>query len=331
MEYSRIIMMGDPSHFRIKSGSNPHTRDRWGKRKQVDQEKALSQWHSMAKTLLRYAVQIYVIPADPDHTGLVFPANAGYVPDSDHPMPLEERIFIRSNLNPSRADEQSYYEHFVGGLGLRLINIRRSFEGEADLTRWNDHMIFTYGGIMKASWKFAWQIPPWKRRYGFRTSNMALQDLEPWLVGKNVLPLQLVDERYYHGDTVLGAFGPNRRYLLAYRQGLAAADQVLLNEYDNIIWLSDADAKAYAANSFPLEYQGKHTLFMPAGVSDELRGQVEALGVRTILIDVSEFLGKGGGAIKCMIGDLGAWAPEAEIDEATARFRREHQYSPPSD
>lgn len=331
MAYSRIIMMGDPSHFRIESGSNPHTRDRWGRRKHVDCEKALDQWHRMARTLLRYGVLIYVIPPDSEHTGFVFPANAGYVPDADHPTPLEERIFIRSNLNPSRAGEQSYYEHFVGGLGLRLINIRRPFEGEADLIPWNDRTLFTYGTIRRPAWKFAWQIPPWKRRYGFRSSRLALQELDPWFVEKDVLSIQLVDERYYHGDTVFVAFGPNRRYLLAYRPGIAESDQSLLSERKDIIWLSEADAMAYAANSFALEHEGKHTLFMPAGVSDEIRGQVEALGVKTILIDVSEFLEKGGGAIKCMIGDLGAWAPEAEIDEATARFRNEHQYSPPSD
>ena len=44
---------------------------------------------------------------------------------------------------------------------------------------------------------------------------------------------------------------------------------------------------------------------MPAGVSERLLGQVRERGASPILVDVSEFLKKGGGSVKCMIGDLG--------------------------
>ena len=37
------VLLGDPSYFRIKSGKNPYTRDRWGFRKVVDLPKALAQ------------------------------------------------------------------------------------------------------------------------------------------------------------------------------------------------------------------------------------------------------------------------------------------------
>ena len=45
---------------------------------------------------------------------------------------------------------------------------------------------------------------------------------------------------------------------------------------------------------------------MPAGVSDRLLAQVRERGVTPLTVDVSEFLKKGGGSVKCMIGDLGA-------------------------
>ena len=47
---------------------------------------------------------------------------------------------------------------------------------------------------------------------------------------------------------------------------------------------------------------------MPAGVSDRLLAQVRERGVTPLTVDVSEFLKKGGGSVKCMIGDLGALA-----------------------
>ena len=45
---------------------------------------------------------------------------------------------------------------------------------------------------------------------------------------------------------------------------------------------------------------------MPGGVSERLCAQVRERGVTPIPVDVSEFLKKGGGSVKCMIGDLGA-------------------------
>jgi N-dimethylarginine dimethylaminohydrolase len=44
---------------------------------------------------------------------------------------------------------------------------------------------------------------------------------------------------------------------------------------------------------------------MPDGVSKRLLDQVRERGVTPVTVDVSEFLKKGGGSVKCMIGDLG--------------------------
>jgi N-dimethylarginine dimethylaminohydrolase len=40
-------------------------------------------------------------------------------------------------------------------------------------------------------------------------------------------------------------------------------------------------------------------------VSVDLRKKIELEGIRTLTIDVSEFFEKGGGSVKCLIGDLG--------------------------
>ena len=43
---------------------------------------------------------------------------------------------------------------------------------------------------------------------------------------------------------------------------------------------------------------------MPEGVSARLSDAVRARGSRVVTADVSEFHKKGGGSVKCMIGDL---------------------------
>jgi hypothetical protein len=92
-----------------------------------------------------------------------------------------------------------------------------------------------------------------------------------------------------------------------------------------VIPLSVADASLYAANSFTLAHNGKHYLFMPAGVSDRLLAQIRERDVEPVTIDVSEFLRKGGGAVKCMIGDLGPNAETGLTPEHLA-FRHAHDY-----
>jgi hypothetical protein len=44
-----------------------------------------------------------------------------------------------------------------------------------------------------------------------------------------------------------------------------------------------------------------------------------------VLIDVSEFLAKGGGSIKCMLLDLGP-ASEQPVSEAATAFRARRSY-----
>ena len=124
---------------------------------------------------------------------------------------------------------------------------------------------------------------------------------------RRVVALELTQEAHYHGDTVLCAFGSGRRQLLVYRAGLAPASwERLLNLFGSaLVELSEADAARYAANSFSLVRGSEAVLVMPAGVSDRLLAQVRDRGVTPLTVDVSEFLKKGGGSVKCMIGDLG--------------------------
>ena len=81
----------------------------------------------------------------------------------------------------------------------------------------------------------------------------------------------------------------------------------------------------YAANSFTLTQNGASYLFMPAGVSDTLQTQIRERGVEPVLIDVGEFLRKGGGAVKCMIADLGP-NDETGLSPQQLAFRSERDY-----
>ena len=75
---TQTVLLGHPAFFRIKSGSNPHTRNFWGVRKQVDSTKALTQWEQLKSTLEGLGVQVHIQLPIEWEPGLVFPANAGF-------------------------------------------------------------------------------------------------------------------------------------------------------------------------------------------------------------------------------------------------------------
>jgi N-dimethylarginine dimethylaminohydrolase len=296
---THAVLMGDPAHFAVVGGANPHTRDKYGRKKTVDRALAIRQWIALRDLLRELGVRVEVIPPDPAHPGLVYPANAGF---------RHGDLFVLSNLTPTRAGEQPAYRRAVESLGLPCVQIGARFEGEADLFPAGDAFLFTHGRIRKQRFvpRLGW--PPWKRVYGFRSDPAALAEIDALApLGKRVLRIELLDERYYHGDTCLCSFGSGREFLLAYAPALhpESLDELREGFGERLVELSDADAAIYAANSFALEHSGEPLLVMPRGISVELADAVRATGTRIVDVDVSEFHKKGGGSVKCMIGDLG--------------------------
>jgi len=322
----RTVLMGDPTHFSVKGGANPHTRTRWGTRRRVDRERAIRQWHDLQAALEDLGVRVIVVPPDPAQPGLVYPANAGFLTEVDARKPLADKTFYLSNLTPTRAGEKPHYGRVLRAAGFRTADVpeRYRFEGEADFFPAGDFYLLTHGGIETQRFVPRLGIPPWKRVYGFRTDGRIIAWLGPLAMPRKTVRLELVREAHYHGDTALCAFGPRRRHLLAWRPALARDSwNVLLDHLaDAMLELSDEDAARYAANSFtytpagdePGADAGESYLVMPRGVSDRLLGQVRERGVTPVTVDVSEFLKKGGGSVKCMIGDLGPVGAEELVE-----------------
>jgi len=323
------ILMGDPFFFSIKGGANPHTRNLLGIKKNVDRELALKQWHTLAETLIDYGVQIFVIPPLEDHPGLVYPANAGFMANIRQKAPLSEKVFYLSNLLPSRAGEQEHYREILTELGVDVDTVSKRFEGEADLFPVDNKYIFTYGRLKKQRFAFRLGFPPYKRIYGFRSDYSLLNELKGIMGQIKIVPLELINESYYHGDTILCSFGYEKENLLVYLEGLSKESQEICKKEfkEYLIPLSEDDAKIYSANSFQVIYKNQVFLFMPEGVSKKLTDEIKERGTIPVELNVSEFMKKGGGSIKCMIGDLGQFIDSGEnLSENIKEFRRKHRY-----
>ncbi len=294
------VVLGDPAYFAVLHGSNPHTRTIFGRKKRVDREVARAQWRRFSEILRDRGVAVHVLPAAEHCPGLVYPANAGIVRGSE---------FFPSNLIPARAPERPYYEVFFREHGFDVIPFgsgRIRFEGEADFFRWGDRMIFTYGNVESQRLAVTWRFPFYRRIYGFRSEQAALPELSRIVSPREVIDLELCDERYYHGDTCLCSFGLNREFLLAYLPALTpvSREKIRAAAKDKLIELSDADAACYSANAYSVVIGGIPHLFLTESASAVLKRRLTDLGVRVVEINVSEFLKKGGGSVKCMVFDL---------------------------
>ena len=310
--------MGDPTHFSVKGGANPHTRTRWGTRRRVDRARAIEQWQRLRDLLRDLGLLVLVVPPESAQPGLVYPANAGFMQDVDVEAPLASRRFRLANLLPSRAGEKPHYRRVLEAAGIPCYEIDPAyrFEGEADFFPAGDLMLLTHGRVERQRFVPALAIPPWRRVYGFRTDARVEPILQQIVgPGRTILRVELRLEAHYHGDTALCAFGPSRQYLLAYRAALEPGAMGRLREHfrERLIEIQDEDAARYAANSFGYTRSGgtESFLVMPAGLSDRLLGAIRDRRVTPVCVDVSEFLKKGGGSVKCMVADLGIVLPEA--------------------
>jgi N-dimethylarginine dimethylaminohydrolase len=313
--WRRTVLMGDPAHFRVQGGANPHTRTWLGTRRRVDRTRAIDQWRRLRDALRDHGVRVIVVPADPGSPGLVYPANAGFLTGVDVEEPQARKTFYLSNLIETRAAERPHYERLLRAHGFRTAAVPETFrfEGEADFFPAGGAYVLTHGRLERQRFVARLGVPPWKRVYGFRTDARVEEFLAPIVAPRPILRAELVLETHYHGDTALCAFGPGRRFLLAWRPALAPESWKRLRAHfgDDLLELGDEDAARYAANSFAYTPTGQpgtlweSFLFVPDGVSEKLLAAIRERGVSPVPVYVSEFLKKGGGSVKCMIGDLG--------------------------
>lgn len=301
------VLMTHPRHFKIEGGANPHTRNEDDSLKQVDPDVAIEQWNSYVDALVDVGVDVYVIDAVPELTGMVFAANAGFLRGRLELKPSPQKTFFPSHFEVEhRLPESTRFAEFMSAFGVKVIDYPEQWrwEGEADA--------FPIGRGAQTQWVFT---------HGFRSDEEVGDWLESGVLEREVLKLQLVDPHYYHGDTALCDLGgPCLAYLDAFDE---ASREKLVDTFDDrILEVDDEDAEHFLCNSFYVEVGQDRFLFTPPGVQDDTREAIRERGVEVISVDVSEFFGKGGGGPKCLVFNLGECErTEAGLTEEQSAFR----------
>lgn len=255
------ILMCAPDHYGIEYEINP-----WmSKERGADTARAQTQWRDLREILVRLGVDVRYQPPVPGLPDLVFTANAGLI--------CRDLAIAATFRHGPRQGETPHDEAFFKSCGFRTILPPETMdlEGAGDALFCGDTL---FGG------------------YLIRSDARALQ----WAgqrFGCRVIPLQLVNDYYYHLDTCFCPLSPREALYFpgAFdRYGL----QALQDAVPELIEVDAEEASRFACNAVVV---GRHVVLNSG--CPKLEASLEQRGYRPHPTDLSEFL-KSGGSAKCL-------------------------------
>ncbi|HJT22785.1 MAG TPA: arginine deiminase-related protein [Nitrospira sp.] len=260
---SRLLVC-PPDFFGIEYEINPWMRVT----NRVDHRQAVAQWHGLMRVLEQdVGAALERMTPRPGLPDLVFTANAGVV--------VGKTAVVSRFRYPERRREEACFEDWFRGHGYGVVTFDEEiyFEGAGDLLGFSD---VWFGGYRQRSDIRAFPI---------------LSDL----FQKEIIPLELVDGRFYHLDTCFcplsggdllfhpAAFDRYGQDVIAER--IAPAQRLVVPEQE---------ALKFACNAVCV---GKHVV-VPAGCPETM-GLLESRGYQPHPVPLDEFM-KSGGSAKCL-------------------------------
>jgi N-dimethylarginine dimethylaminohydrolase len=260
----RRFLMCPPEHFDVTYAINA-----WMDPSiPVDRGLAMRQWLRLRQIYLDLGHEVVTVPAVPGLPDMVFAANGGLVVDG---LAVGARFATRE-----RAPEAALYRGHLRAAGLDVVHEPEFVnEGEGDL--------LVAGDVILAG-------------TGFRTDPRAHAEIAR-LTGWEVVPLRLVDPRYYHLDTAACVIDATTIAYLP--EAFDEAGQAeLARRFPDAIRVGRADAEVLGLNAVS---DGRHVVLTQEaeGIADQLRER----GYVPVPVDLSE-LRKAGGGPKCCTMEL---------------------------
>ncbi|HZT81902.1 MAG TPA: arginine deiminase-related protein [Gemmataceae bacterium] len=255
------ILMCPPDYYGIEYEINP-----WMSRSRgAVAERARAQWQALGDVLRRLGVAVELMTPQPGLPDLVFTANAGLV--------FRDRFYSSRFRHEVRARETPYFDAWFAEHGFEVKHLPEGmfFEGAGDA-------LFC-GATLFAG-------------YRIRSDVRGHQ----WLgreLGKLVLPLELINPRFYHLDTCFCPLAPGEAiyYPAAFD---AYGRKVLETHVPHLLPVNDAEALRFACNAVVVG----RTVVTNTGC-ERLAADLRDRGYTPVATELDEFL-KAGGSAKCL-------------------------------
>jgi N-dimethylarginine dimethylaminohydrolase len=253
--------MCPPDHYGIEYEINP-----WMSRARgSDRPRAHQQWTNLFNALRGLGVLVELMTPQPGLPDLVFTANAGLV--------YEKRFFSSRFRHDVRARESPFFDAWFAERGFTVEHLpaEQYFEGAGDALFCGETL---YAG------------------YRIRSDVQGHQSLAR-VLGIRVLPLELVNPRYYHLDTCFSPLAPGEA--IYYPDAFDSYGQrVLEGSIPKLLPVFDDEAMRFGCNAVVVG----RTVVLNTGCPKLAEG-LERWGYRTVAVELDEFL-KAGGSAKCL-------------------------------
>lgn len=266
LPWGRRFLMCPPEHFGVLYEINPWMRGQVA----VDVDLARTQWEGLRAAIEAAGAEVLTMEPHPEVPDLVFTANAGIVSG--------ER-FVPSHFRfPERKPETPLYAAWfeAQGYDVRWLPETTDHEGAGDAVA-----VPSPDGS-----------PVLVSAHSFRSDEAAAPMLAD-LLGCEVVPIRLVDERLYHLDLTLCPLD-DRRALCAPCGWDDAGAKAIAALVPEPLWLEEDEAMTFCVNSVVVG----DTVLMP-NVPVRVGRQLEAWGLTPVQVEVGEFL-KAGGGCRCL-------------------------------
>ena len=259
------FLMCAPCHFEVAYVINPWME---GNIARGSNPAAAAQWQALLALLRRYA-DVDCVSAEPGVPDLVFTANAGLV--------LGRQVLLSAFRHIERQPEEAVFSRWFFSHGFEVLTMPEGiyFEGAGDAL-------------------FDRRLPLLWMGHGHRTDDAAAAIIASRF-DVDVVPLQLVNPRFYHLDTCLCPLDGGA--LLYYPEAFDRASQeriAALVPPDLRIAVNAVDAAAFACNAVN---SGRHVIMNRA--SEALAATLAAHGHILHQTPLSDFM-KAGGSAKCL-------------------------------
>ncbi len=255
------ILMCPPDHYGIEYEINPWMNRSLGAVRVL----AFQQWKSLHAALVSLGVQVETMQPQPNLPDLVFTANAGLVFGT---------TFLSSRFRHAvRARESPFFEAWFAEHGFQVEHMPEEayHEGAGD-------------ALFCGETLFA----------GYRTRSDA--SAHQWVgekFGVRVLPLELVNTRFYHLDT---CFCPLAQDEALYFPGAFDdyGQRVLRAHVPKLIAVTEDEANRFGCNAVVVGKTVIHNSRCP-----QLAAELTQAGYQSLEVELDEFL-KAGGSAKCL-------------------------------
>jgi len=259
---TRRYLMCPPTFFAVRYRINP-----WMEPDEpVDVDRAVRQWRRLRDQLVGLGHDVSVMTPDPELPDLVFAANGG--------IAVGDKALVPRFRHAERQPESPVFAAALREFGItEVVAAQHVNEGEGDFLLTGERFLAGTGQ---------------------RSDPVAADEVAEFF-DIEVVPLTLVDPRFYHLDTALARL---RSDLVAYWPGAfdRSSQGVLRDLFPDAIRATEADAAALALN---MVSDGTTAVMAPGRV--DLCAAITERGLDVVEIATDELRKAGGGAKCCVL------------------------------